>query len=236
MIEIKLLSKNFGKYKALSSINLCINKGEITAIVGPNGSGKTSLIKSILDLIKIDSGSISINNYLLNGNPEYRKEIGYMPQIARYPENLSVKELLKMLKDFRNQKENLDEELIELLKMDIEMNKAIKNLSGGMRQKLSAIIAFLFNPKILIFDEPTSALDPISSSCLKDKIIKENQKGKTFILTSHNMNELEELTHNIIFMLEGKIQFVGTVENLFERSKEQNLERAVAFLMRNNSK
>jgi len=232
MIEVKGFSKKYGKLTVLKDVNLRIEEGSITAVVGPNGSGKTTLIKSMLGLALIEEGEIRINNHALNSECSYRRDIGYMPQLSRYPDNLSTRELLDMLKDLRNTREDLDEELIEKLDMVKEMDKPTRNLSGGTRQKVSAIIAFLFSPKLLMLDEPTAALDPVSSSYLKDKIIKENNRGKTIILTSHNMNEIDELSKNIIFLLEGRVFFEGMVDELKKLTGQENLERAVANLMK----
>lgn len=231
MIEISGLNKSFGSLKILNDLNIKIEEKKITAIIGPNGSGKTTLIKSILDLVKIGSGKIVIGNYILNGGCEYRKNIGYMPQISRFPENLTGFELLEMIKDIRSDSENLDEELKNIFLSKIDLQKQIKNLSGGTKQKLNAIVAFLFKPELYIFDEPTTSLDPVASSKLKDKIIKENKNGKTFIITSHNMHEVEELAENIIFIIDGNIIFSGLLKNLKIKTKEKNLERAIANLM-----
>jgi Cu-processing system ATP-binding protein len=232
VIEIKGLKKKFGKLSVLDGVSFEIKPGSITAIVGPNGSGKTTLIKSMLGLVHTDGGEIRIGRHILSGDCAYRRDIGYMPQIARYPENLKVKELLAMLKDLRAGHEELDQELLETLQLEKEMDKPIRALSGGTRQKVSALVAFMFSPQLLILDEPTAALDPVSSSRLKDKIIKENRRGKTVILTTHNMNEIEELSENIVFLLEGRIFFQGLIHDLKGLSGEANLERAVAGLMK----
>ena len=232
MIEITGLKKTFGKLSVLIDVNLTIAKGSITAIVGPNGSGKTTLIKSILGLVRIDEGEIAIDGYTLDGDCAYRREIGYLPQIARYPENLKVRELFEMLKDIRGVGTGLDEELVEHLSIGRELEKPLRTLSGGTRQKVGAVIAFLFNPKLMILDEPTAALDPVSSSHLKDKITAESARGKTVLITSHNMNEIEELSERIVFLLEGRIYFQGLIADLKRASGENNLERAVAGLMR----
>lgn len=232
MIEIQGLQKKFGKLCVLDEVNLTVENGSVTAVVGPNGSGKTTLIKSMLGLVRIDRGEIRIGERKVDGDCSYRREIGYMPQIARYPENLKVRELIEMLKDLRGVHEGLDEELVEKLQIGREMDKPLRTLSGGTRQKVGAVIAFLFDPKLMVLDEPTAALDPVSSSHLKDKIATENRKGKTVILTSHNMNEIEELSERIVFLLEGRIYFQGLIADLKRESGEQNLERAVAGLMR----
>ncbi len=236
MITIEQLDKSFGKLHVLQSITLSIKRGDITAIVGPNGAGKTTLIKCILGLVKADKGSLTIGGHHLNGEWTYRKDIGYMPQIARFPDNLTVKEIFHLVKDLRGTRDTDDDELISGFLLENEMNKKIRNLSGGTRQKLSASIAFLFNPKILILDEPTAGLDPISSSNLKDKIIKERANGKTIILTSHIMSEIQELSDRIIFLLDGKIFFDGSVEDILGTAKERTLERAIAHMMKGNGK
>ncbi len=231
MIEIKNLSKRFDNYKIFDNLNLNIPKGKVSAILGPNGSGKTTLIKTVLGLIKPDSGTICIDGQLVNGDCSYRKLIGYMPQIARYPENLKVIEVIDIIKDIRCSNDNISEEVLKKFKLLPELEKPFKALSGGTRQKVSAIIALMFNPKILILDEPTAGLDPVSSSYFKDLIIEEKNKGKTIILTSHIMSEIEELAEDIIFLLEGKIEFQGKLSMLLENRKEKKLERAIANLM-----
>jgi Cu-processing system ATP-binding protein len=231
MIKVENLEKSFGKLQVLQSISITIETGKITAIVGPNGSGKTTLIKCILGLVKADKGSLYVGDHLLNGEFSYRKDIGYMPQIARFPDNLSVKEVFHLVKDLRGISDIADEELITGFYLEKEFEKKVRTLSGGTKQKLSAAIAFLFAPKVLILDEPTAGLDPISSSHLKDKIIKEKADGKTIILTSHIMSEIQELADRIIFLLEGKIFFDGSVTDILGIAKESTLERAIARMM-----
>ena len=231
MITIHDLQKRFGKLSVLNSIAYQFEESAVTAVVGPNGSGKTTLIKCILGLVKPDAGAILIDGKKLNGDWNYKRHIGYMPQLARFPENLTVSEIITMIKDLRAQEKNYDEELYHQFKLEQEKNKKLRTLSGGTRQKVSAVIAFLFNPDILILDEPTAGLDPMASSRLKDKILKEKAAGKTFILTSHIMSELEELSDNLVFLLEGSIRFHGTVKTIMTDTKEDKLERAVAWMM-----
>lgn len=234
MITISGLNKSFGSLNVLRNLNLEIKKGTITYLVGPNASGKTTFIKSILGLVRPDSGSIYIDKEKLNGNHSYRSKIGYMPQIVSFPDNLTVTEIIKMIKNLRDDYKSYDEELVEMLNLSKEFNKRLKNLSGGTKQKVNAVIAFLFNPEILILDEPTAGLDPVSSSILKDKIIKENKQGKTIIFTSHILSELEELAEDVIFLLEGEARFQGTMIDLINSTGKQNLERSIASIMRIN--
>jgi Cu-processing system ATP-binding protein len=231
MIVIDNLYKKFGQIEALKNVSAEITKGSITYLVGPNASGKTTLIKSILGLVKPTRGSIILDGEKLNGNFAYRAKIGYMPQIASFPENLSVEEIFNMIRNIRDNSKNYDEELINKFNLKKEFTKRLKNLSGGTKQKVNACVAFLFSPEILILDEPTAGLDPVSSSILKDKIIQENKNGKTIIFTSHILSELEELAEQVIFLLEGKVRFNGTKGKLINSTEKQNLERAIASIM-----
>lgn len=231
MIKITGLNKKFKKQEVFKSLNLTIETGKVTAIVGPNGSGKTTLIKSILGLIKPTGGKIEVDGEDISGNFIYRNKIGYMPQIARYPDNLTANELLSLVRELRENDDIASKELIKSFNLFSELEKPFKNLSGGTKQKVSAIIAFSFNPLIYFLDEPTAGLDPVSSSFFKDLILKEKTKNKTFVLTSHIMSEVQELADEIVFLLEGEIKFKGTLDDLLKDSKESKLERAIAEMM-----
>lgn len=231
MIEIHDLHKRFGKLSVLRGAELAVRPGQVTAVIGPNGAGKTTMIKMILGLARPDAGEIRFDGKPIAGDSAYRARIGYMPQIARYPENLSGAELIRMLKDLRGRGAPLDEELIERFDLGPHLKKPLRTLSGGTRQKVNAVMAFLFRPELLILDEPTAGLDPVSSSILKDKVLAERAAGRTFILTSHIMNELEELSDDVAFLLEGMVRFSGPVQELKRRTRQQSLERAIAQVM-----
>ncbi|MBK3332284.1 ABC transporter ATP-binding protein [Persephonella atlantica] len=233
MVKVRNLYKRFGKFEVLKGINLELQKGKVTAILGPNGSGKTTLIKSILGLVIPTSGDIYVKGINVRKNWDYRKFIGYMPQLAVFPENLTVKELINMLSDIRKEgyNPNIKEEIIERFKLSDYMEKKIKNLSGGTKQKVSALITFMFDPEIYFLDEPTVGLDPVSSSFLKDLIKKQSERNRLVVLTSHIMSEVEEVADEIVFLLEGSIYITGSVEEIIKNSGEKNLERAIAKLM-----
>lgn len=231
MIKFTNIIKKYNKLEVLKGIDAEIQTGKVTAIVGPNGSGKTTLIKIILGLVKADFGSVEIDGKKINGDYDYRGNIGYMPQIARYPENLTVYEVLTMIKDLRNRKDQPEEKLIKEFELSGELTKAIRTLSGGNRQKLSAVISLMFDPHILIFDEPTAGLDPVISNRFKEMVFFEKKKGKTIILTSHIMSEVEELADEIIFLLDGKIYYEGSLQNLLIEKGEVKLEKAVAKIL-----
>lgn len=231
MIKFTNIIKKYNKLEVLKGIDAEIQTSKVTAIVGPNGSGKTTLIKIILGLVKADFGSVEINGKKISGDYDYRSNIGYMPQIARYPENLTVYEVLSMIKDLRNRKDQPEEKLIKEFELSGELTKAIHTLSGGNRQKLSAVISLMFDPQILIFDEPTAGLDPVISNRFKEMVFIEKKKGKTIILTSHIMSEVEELADEIIFLLDGKIYYKGSLQNLLIEKGEVKLEKAVAKIL-----
>lgn len=231
MISIFDLEKKFGKLEILKKINLEIAEGKITAIVGSNGSGKSTIMKSILGLVKPDRGEIVVDGITINDNYSYREKIGYMPQIARYPDNLSIIEVVSMLKDLRNSELEINPEILDAFNLYSELEKPFRTLSGGTKQKVNVLIAFLFNPKILFLDEPTSGLDPVSSSNFKDMIRNEKEKGKTIVLTSHIMSDIQELADDIAFLIDGKIKFNGTIDSFLFDRREESLERAIARLM-----
>lgn len=232
MIAARLVSKRFGRVSALDELTLDVTRSRITAIVGPNGAGKTTFVKSILGLTRPDSGSIEFNGARIGDDGSYRSQIGYMPQIARFPENLTASELFAMLRDLRPPGAPVDEDLISELGLSSQLEKPLRTLSGGTRQKVNAVMAFLFKPDLFILDEPTAGLDPVASGVLKDKIRSERAAGKTFILTSHIISELEELAEDVAFVHEGRVGFAGPVRELIRSTRQDTLERAIAQMMK----
>jgi Cu-processing system ATP-binding protein len=232
MIIASNVSKKFGKLKALDDVSVTCNKGECIALIGPNGSGKTTLIKSILGMVVCDSGFITFNGKNIKHHWQYRENIGYMPQIGRYPDNMCIGQVLNMMKDIRGKKNmQLDEDLINQFGLKEILGKRMRTLSGGTRQKVSAALAFLFNPDVLILDEPTAGLDPIASEILKEKIIAEKNKGKLVLITSHILSELDDLISQVIYMQDGKLCFHKNIHDLREDTGEEKLSRAIANVM-----
>jgi len=232
MIIASNVSKRFGKLKALDNVSVNCAKGECIALIGPNGCGKTTFIKSILGMVVSDSGFITFNGKNIKQDWQYRENIGYMPQIGRYPENMTIGQVLDMMKDIRGKKnDKLDEELINKFGLNDMLNKRMRTLSGGTRQKVSAALAFLFNPDVLILDEPTAGLDPVASEILKEKIITEKNKGKLVLITSHILSELDDLITQVIYMQEGKLWFHKSIDDLKEDTGEEKLSRAIAKVM-----
>ncbi|MFK5877966.1 MAG: ABC transporter ATP-binding protein [Flavobacteriaceae bacterium] len=230
MIKINNLHKKFGKLVVLDGLDLEINSGGIFAILGPNGSGKTTLIKSILGMVIPNKGDIKINEQSVLKKWVYRNEINYLPQIANFPANLSVKELIAMVKNLRPKQAN-DVDLIKLFSLEPFLDKKLGNLSGGTKQKVNIVLTFMFDSELIILDEPTTGLDPIALIHLKELIQEEKEKGKTILITSHIMSFVEEVADEIVFLLDGEIYFKGSIKNLKEQTNQVDLEHAIANLI-----
>lgn len=230
MIEIKNLTKKFGKLVVLDGLDLDIKSGGIFAVLGPNGSGKTTLIKSILGMVIPNSGEITIDKTSVLKQWEYRNEINYLPQIANFPANLTVVELIEMVKNLRPKKSN-ENELITLFGLTTFLNQKLGNLSGGTKQKVNIVLTFMFDSNLIILDEPTNGLDPVALIHLKEIIKQEKEKGKTLIITTHIMGLVEEIADEIVFLLDGKIYFRGSVADLKNQTNQTNIEHAIAHLL-----
>lgn len=233
MIRLENIAKRFRKLQVLDNITASFEKEQVVSLIGPNGSGKTTLIKAVLGMVRPDSGRILVNGEPINGHPSYREQIGYMPQIGRYPDNMKIGQLFSMLQNIRNVSiEQTDRELIQQFELEKIAGKAMRTLSGGTRQKVSAALAFLFNPSILILDEPTAGLDPLASEILKSKILGEKKKGKLILITSHILSDIDELTTHIMYLQEGKMQFFKDMSTLQEETGELRLGKAIARIMK----
>lgn len=233
MIQVQNISKTFGKLTVLNKVSLSLKNGECIALIGPNGCGKTTLIKSILGMVLPNSGEILFNGESILKTISYRKDIGYMPQIGRYPENMTIGQIISMVKGIRNNEKDLDEDLYRAFEIDKLLDKKMRTLSGGTTQKVSATLAFLFNPNVLILDEPTAGLDPLASEILKEKISKEKSKGKLILITSHLLSELDDLVSQIIFMQDGKLIFHKNVEQLKKETGTDKISKSILHVLKN---
>lgn len=232
IIKIEQLRKRFKKQYALDGISAEISSGRVVSLIGPNGSGKTTLIKSILGMVRPDEGNIFFDGINIRRDNHYRSRIGYMPQIGRYPDNMKIGQVLGMIKNIRGAAgQKTDDELYRAFGMEAIRDKAMQSLSGGTRQKVSATLAFMFDADVFILDEPTAGLDPVASEILKDKINKEKKRGKLILITSHILSDLDELTTDVMYLQEGRLQLYDSLDDIKSYTGEDRLGRAIAKLM-----
>lgn len=232
MIRTEKIEKQFGKLQVLKGIDATFGSGQVVCVMGPNGSGKTTLIKCILGMVVPDKGILYFDNKNVGTDYTYRHHIGYMPQIGHYPENMKMGQLFAMMKDLRKGAPAIDEELLEAYQLPAMFQKQMRTLSGGTTQKVSAALAFLFSPQVLILDEPTAGLDPLAAEILKAKILKAKAEGKLVIITSHIMSEVEELADKMMYLYEGRVNFYQTIAELKQATGEEKLGKAIASIMR----
>lgn len=232
-INIEHLSKRFGTIQALEDIHTSLQADQCIALIGPNGCGKSTLIKSILGLVIPDGGDIFVNGIKINSDSSYRKNIGYMPQIGKYPDHMKVYQVFELIEKIRREDCKKDYELYESFQISSIANQYMYTLSGGTRQKISAVLAFLYSPGILILDEPTSGLDPLSAEILKTKIKKVNEAGNLIIITSHILSDLDELCSDVIYMQDGRLIFNKTIQKLQSETNEVKLNKMITHLIKN---
>ena len=153
-----------------------------------------------------------------------------MPQIGHYPDNMKIGQLFRMVMDIREQ-EAQDTDLLKAYQLDGMYHKTMRTLSGGTLQKVSAALAFMFNPDVLILDEPSAGLDPLAAEALKEKILEEKAKGKLILVTSHILSEADEISDHIMYLFEGNIRFYKTLRELKEETGEQKLSKAITKIL-----
>lgn len=225
------MCKSYGKLPVLRNVSVRFAVGKVVSIIGPNGAGKTTLGKCILGMALPESGDVQLNGESVLNKHAYRSQMGYMPQIGRYPENMKIRQVVQMIRDLREDVKTLDEELIGLYGLPQMYDKRMGALSGGTKQKVSAALAFLFNPQVLILDEPTAGLDPVSAEILKGKILKEKKNGKLILITSHIMSEVEEVADEVLCLVDGSVRFHETIADLKAQANEDRLSRAIVKIM-----
>jgi len=231
-IQLEGLVKRFGQVDVLTGVDAAIRRGRVTALVGPNAAGKSTLLKCLLGLVRPDAGTVRIDGVAVSSDPAYRRAIGYMPQRAAFPDNLTGDEVLALLRRVRGSEAAIDFELIERFSLARELRKRVHALSGGTRQKLNAAAAYLFRPSLVILDEPSAGLDPIANGILKEKIADATRAGVTHLITSHVLSEIEELADDVLFVIDGRVRYSGSLDGLRVETGERRLERAVGTLMR----
>jgi len=233
MLAARGLTKSFGRLRALDALTVTLSRGQSVALIGPNGAGKTTFIKCVLRLVLPDCGDLTLDGASLLDNPALRGRIGYMPQIGRFPDHLRVGQLFELMREIRRGTHTgTDEDLIEAFRIDRIAHQTARTLSGGTRQKVSACLALLFDPDLLVLDEPTAGLDPVSAEILTEKVRAVRAKGKLVLLTSHILSDLDEIATDVLYLIEGRMQFFRPIAELKAESGETRLGKIVAGMMR----
>ncbi|WP_045514736.1 ABC transporter ATP-binding protein [Neobacillus niacini] len=218
VIEIKNLTKTYGKARGISDISFSVEEGEIFGFIGPNGAGKSTTIRTLLSLIYPTSGSATIfGKDTVQFAPEIKKEIGYLPSEVFYYDNMKVKDLLNYSASFY--KKDCSKRIRELAEiMDLDLNKKIDDLSLGNKKKVGIVQGLLHEPKLIILDEPTSGLDPLMQQKFFELLEEENRKGATILFSSHILTEVQRLCNRVAIIKEGKIVTVEKISTLKENT------------------
>ncbi|MEF9991049.1 MAG: ABC transporter ATP-binding protein [Romboutsia sp.] len=237
IIEIKNLTKNYGKNRGIEDVNISVKFGEIFGFIGPNGAGKSTTIKTMLNFIYPTSGEAKILGMdIVKESDKIKEYIGYVPSEVRYYDDVKVKDIIKYAKSFYK---NINNEEVDSLcrELELDMDKKMGELSLGNKKKVSIAQALISKPKVLILDEPTNGLDPLMQKKLFNILIKEKEKGTTVFLSSHNLVEVQNLCDRVCVIKEGKI--VDTIEieksinklglKITLKSKEINKEDILKF-------
>lgn len=229
MLEIQNIAKSFNQKIALDDVSMTINKGEIFGMLGPNGAGKTTLIRIINKIIVPDKGLIRFNGDIMS--QKHLSNIGYLPEERGLYKNMTVESHALFLGQLRgltkvDVKQKLDYWL-EKFKIQNWRDKRIEELSKGMAQKVQFICTILHEPSLLILDEPFSGFDPINIELIKQELIEMKAKGKTIILSSHNMESVEAICDRVVLIHESKKIIEGKISTLQEERKKN--EYAIKF-------
>ena len=214
ILEIKNLTKSYGKSRGVIDVNLEIEKGTIYGFIGPNGAGKSTTIKCIMNLINKNSGEVFIDGKLfLKKNNELKKKIGYLPSEIHLYDELKVKEMIKYSESFY--KKDCSKRVSELVdKLDIDTNKKIEELSLGNLKKVGIVLALMHEPEIVIMDEATSGLDPLMQEAFYEILIEEKKKGTTIFFSSHILSEIKRICDKVAIIKEGKIINIDDMNNI----------------------
>jgi len=227
VIEVKNLTKNYGKARGIIDVNLKVEQGEIFGFIGPNGAGKSTTIRTLLGLIYPTIGSAAIFGKNCIEYPEVRKELGYLPSEVFYYDNMKVIDLLKYSASFY--KKDCTKRINELAEiMDLDLKKKIDDLSFGNKKKVGIVQGLLHEPKLIILDEPTSGLDPLMQQKFFELIGEENKKGATVFFSSHILSEVQKMCSRVAFIKDGKIIKLEKMSTLQENNyKRIKLEAKV---------
>jgi ABC-2 type transport system ATP-binding protein len=218
VIEIRNLTKYYGKFRGIVDVSFNVEKGEIFGFIGPNGAGKSTTIRTLLSLIYPTSGSATIfGKDCIKFAPEIAKEVGYLPSEVFYYDKMKVIDLLKYAASFY--KKDCSKRIKELAEiMDLDLRKRIDDLSFGNKKKVGIVQGLLHEPKLIILDEPTSGLDPLMQQKFFNLLLEENKKGATILLSSHVLSEVQRLSSRVAIIKDGNIIRLEKMSDLTENN------------------
>ena len=226
ILELKDIVKNYSTKTILNNINLNVEEGEVFGLIGLNGAGKTTMIKTILHLITQNAGSIKICG-IDTKETKSRQNVSYLPEKFQPSQQLKVVEFIKIFSNKENFNIKEVERLCEILDLDKKvLNKKISSLSKGMSQKVGLISSFIDNRKLVILDEPMSGLDPKARINLKNLLLEYRDNGNSIFFSSHILADIDEICDRIAVLNNGKIQFIGTPNELKDKYNINSLEKA----------
>jgi ABC-2 type transport system ATP-binding protein len=237
-IEMRRLTKRFGKFTAVDHLDLCIKQGQLYALLGPNGSGKTTAIKMVVGILKPTEGEV----YVLGSripNREVVTDIGYMPQETAVYEDLTVGENMRFMGEIyglsRERIKEREKDILAFVELEKWKDEVVSNLSGGMKHRTSLACALIPNPKVLILDEPTVGVDPELRALFWAHFKKLRDTGTTVIITTHYMDEARNC-EKVGFLREGKLIIQGEPGTIMLRTSTTNLEDAFLAVERGEVK
>jgi ABC-2 type transport system ATP-binding protein len=222
MIQVENLVKHYAHVKAVDGVSFAVARGEIFGLLGPNGAGKTTTIRTMMDIIKPDSGTIRLMDQPVTEASKSR--IGYLPEERGLYQNFRLLECLTYLGALkglpRSEARERAASLLERGGLHEYARRKVKELSKGMTQKAQFLAAIVHDPDLLIMDEPFQGLDPINTDLLKSILLKEQERGKTIILSTHNMNQVEEMCNRILLINQGRAVLYGPLDEIKDRYAE----------------
>ncbi len=228
IVEVRNLTKKYGKKKAVDNISFDIKKGEIFGILGPNGAGKTTTLEMIETLREIDGGSITVDGLDVSKSGQRIKYIiGVQPQSPAFMDKVKLTEQLEQLASAYGSRVNA-KRLLEEVGLTDKADSFVENLSGGQKQRFSIVASLVHKPKVFFMDEPTTGLDPQARRNLWELISATRNKGVTVLLTTHYMEEAELLCDRVAIMDNGKIIALDTPKNLVQQLLKRGFKKAVA--------
>jgi len=212
MIQAREITKTYGSVRALAGVDFDVTRGETFGIIGPNGAGKTTLLKILLGLVRPDRGTVTVDGVNLTEDPGgVRGRMGYVPQRAGFDDGATARESLRFLARLRGVPGEEVEARARTAGVAALLDRRVGTLSGGQRQRLSLAAALLGDPPVLLLDEPTASLDPQATAEFRDLVIQLGKEGRTLLLCSHLLADVERLCDRVLVLLEGKVAALDAV-------------------------